>query len=49
MKVLFWHKKPCKVLVRSSYKIGVKRNCLIELGDGKRIVVPCRSLRLKGG
>ena len=43
------HKQRGKVLVRAPYLRGVKRNCLIELEDGKRVVVPCRALRREKG
>jgi len=45
MKVMLWHSKRCKVLVEPIYKPKVKRNCLIELEDGERLVVPRRALR----
>ncbi|MCX5999069.1 MAG: hypothetical protein NTU41_05600 [Chloroflexi bacterium] len=47
--IYLWHKQGCKVLVRAPYLRGVKRNCLIELEDGKRTVVPCRALRREKG
>ncbi|MCX6000737.1 MAG: hypothetical protein NTU41_14460 [Chloroflexi bacterium] len=40
-----WHKQKCRLLVCAPYLRGVKRNCLIELEDGKRVVVPGRALR----
>ena len=39
-----WHRQPCTLLIRAPYRPGVKRNCLIRLADGKK-VVPCRALR----
>jgi len=44
-----WHGKPCRVLVKPVFKQGVKRNALIELELGKRLIVPWRAIRkLKG-
>ncbi|MCX5999709.1 MAG: hypothetical protein NTU41_09030 [Chloroflexi bacterium] len=44
-----WHKQACKALVQAPCLRGVKRNCLIELEHGKRMVVPCRALRKEKG
>ena len=43
-KAYLWHGLRCTLLVRAPYKRGVKRNCLIQLDEGRKIV-PCRALR----
>lgn len=40
-----WHKKKVKLITRAPFYKGVKRNALVELGDGEMVVVPWRSLR----
>lgn len=40
-----WHNKPCRVIVKSPFKKKVKRNALIELANGERLIVPWRALR----
>lgn len=41
----YWHKQPCTVMLRASYRKGVRRNCLIKLATGLMVIVPCRALR----
>jgi len=41
-----WHGKPCRVIVEPVYKRKVKRNCLIELETGERLIVPRRAIRI---
>ena len=41
-----WHGHRCRVLARAPHMRGVKRNALIELEGGERLVVPARSLRV---
>lgn len=40
-----WHGKLCAVLIKPVFKPSIKRNALIELTSGVRMVVPWRSLR----
>jgi hypothetical protein len=39
-----WHGEPCKILVKPVFRKGIKRNALIEFEDGRKTVVPWRSL-----
>lgn len=43
-----WHKRKVKLITKAPFYKGVKRNALIELGDGEMVVVPWRSLRKAG-
>ncbi len=40
-----WHGKRCCVLTKAPFRRGVKRNALIELITGERMVVPWRAMR----
>ena len=40
-----WHGKPCRVLVKPVFKKGIKRNALIELATGERVIIPWRAIR----
>lgn len=45
-KIYYWHKRPCVVIVRPTFKRGHKRNCAIKLLDtDEKLVVPFRALR----
>jgi len=46
-KIYYWHGAPCWLLVKPIFKSGVKRNALIELCTGFRLVVPWRALRIR--
>lgn len=45
MSDYFWHGEHVRLLVRSSYKRGMKRNALVQNDAGFKLVVPVRALR----
>jgi len=45
MNAYKWHNKPCKLLVKPIFAKGIKRNALIELADGLKVVIPWRAIR----
>ena len=40
-----WHGKPCLILTKPVFRKGIKRNALIQLATGEKIVIPWRSIR----
>jgi len=40
-----WHDLRCAILIKPVFRAGVKRNALIELATGLRLIVPWRALR----
>ena len=40
-----WHRKPCRLLVKPVFRPKIKRNALIELANGLKMIVPWRALR----
>lgn len=40
-----WHGQRCQLIVKPVFRKGIKRNALIQLESGEKIVVPWRSVR----
>lgn len=40
-----WHGRCCRVLARAPFRRGIKRNALVLLEDGEKMIVPWRALR----
>lgn len=44
-----WHGQPCRLLVKPVFRKGIKRNALIELESGEKVVIPWRAIRKRKG